>query len=300
MTPSPPPSIWPSPTDSSGFNTIIPQHLIGKLNLLGLNTSLCNWILDLLTGRPQSVRIRNSISNTTTLSTRAPQGCVLSPLLFTLLTPDCVAMHSSTVVGLISKNDESAYREEVQRLTDWCRANNLSLNVDKTKEMVVDFRRTQIDHSPLNISGSSVEITLECVLCFRYSGGQGHVDGYYRELSLGIRVDVEPSVFFTRVSTLPATSTRQCHLLLDVFNPTEHELTLTARNQELVLHSTECQRMAVQVDKFDFESLPMPSHDAVHQSSVYEREEEKQQIIMMERRISTEVQTDPSFLWTDL
>ncbi len=31
---------------SSAFNTIIPQQLIHKLNLLGLNTSLCNWILD--------------------------------------------------------------------------------------------------------------------------------------------------------------------------------------------------------------------------------------------------------------
>lgn len=153
---------------SSAFNTIIPQHLTEKLNLLGLNTSLCNWILDFLTGRPQSVRIGNSISSTTTLSTGAPQGCVLSPLLFTLLTHDCVAMHSSnhiikfaddtTVVGLISKNDESAYREEVKQLTDWCRVNNLSLNVDKTKEMVVDFRRAQRDHSPLNIGGSPVEI----------------------------------------------------------------------------------------------------------------------------------------------
>ncbi|KAI4903543.1 hypothetical protein NFI96_030846 [Prochilodus magdalenae] len=37
---------------SSAFSTIIPQHLIGKLNLLGLNTSLSNWILDFLTGRP--------------------------------------------------------------------------------------------------------------------------------------------------------------------------------------------------------------------------------------------------------
>ncbi|KAI4887144.1 hypothetical protein NFI96_003852 [Prochilodus magdalenae] len=64
----------------------------------------------------------------------------------------------TTVVGLISKNDESAYREEVQRLTDWCRTNNLSLNVDKTKEMVVDFRRTRRDHSPLHIDGSTVEI----------------------------------------------------------------------------------------------------------------------------------------------
>ncbi|KAI5615412.1 gastrula zinc finger protein XlCGF28.1-like [Silurus asotus] len=153
---------------NSAFNTIIPQHLIEKLNLLGLNTSLCNWILDFLTGRPQAVRIGNSISSTTTLSTGAPQGCVLSPLLFTLLTHDCAPTHSSnhiikfaddtTVVGLISRNDESAYREEVQRLTAWCGANNLSLNVDKTKEMVVDFRRAQSDLSPVIIDGSSVEI----------------------------------------------------------------------------------------------------------------------------------------------
>ncbi|XP_058241457.1 uncharacterized protein LOC131358028 isoform X2 [Hemibagrus wyckioides] len=64
----------------------------------------------------------------------------------------------TTVVGLISKNDESAYREEVQHLTAWCKVNNLSLNVDKTKEMVVDFRRAKSEHSPLNIDGSIVEI----------------------------------------------------------------------------------------------------------------------------------------------
>uniref|UniRef100_A0A8C5EYB1 Trafficking protein particle complex 9 n=1 Tax=Gouania willdenowi TaxID=441366 RepID=A0A8C5EYB1_GOUWI len=85
--------------------------------------------------------------------------------------------------------------------------------------------------------------TLEAVLNFKYSGGVGKVEGYYKELSLGVHVDVEPSVFFTRVSTLPATSTRQCHLLLDIFNPTEHELTVSAKNnQELVLHASECQR----------------------------------------------------------
>ncbi|KAK3506659.1 hypothetical protein QTP70_012929 [Hemibagrus guttatus] len=152
---------------SLAFNTIIPQHLTEKLSLLGISTSLCNCILDFLTGRPQSVWIENSTSSTTTLNTGAPQGCVLSPLLFTLLTHDCAAMHSSnhiikfaddmTVVGLISKN-ESAYREEVQRLTVWCKDNNLSLNVEKTKEKVVDFRRAQSDHSPLNINGSNVKI----------------------------------------------------------------------------------------------------------------------------------------------
>ncbi|KAK1803223.1 hypothetical protein P4O66_021227 [Electrophorus voltai] len=126
---------------SSAFSTIVPRHLIGKLSLLGLNTSLCNWILDFLTGRPQSVRIGNSTFNSTTPNTGAPQGSVLSPLLFTLLTHDCAAMHSlnyiikfadeTTVVGLISKDGESAYREEVRELRD---------------------------HSPLTINGSSVEI----------------------------------------------------------------------------------------------------------------------------------------------
>ncbi|GLD58010.1 trafficking protein particle complex subunit 9 [Lates japonicus] len=39
------------------------------------------------------------------------------------------------------------------------------------------------------------------------------------------------------------TPTRQCHLLLDIFNPTEHELTVSAKNnQDLVLHASECQR----------------------------------------------------------
>ncbi|KAI2644267.1 hypothetical protein H4Q32_026219 [Labeo rohita] len=113
---------------SSALNTIIPQQLVNKLNLLGLNTSLCNWILDFLTGRPQSVCVGHNTSSTTTLSTGAPQGCVLRPLLFTLLTHDCTAKFSSnhiikftddtTVVGLISNNDETPYREEVAQLVE--------------------------------------------------------------------------------------------------------------------------------------------------------------------------------------
>ncbi len=152
---------------SSAFNTIIPQHLINKLNLLGLNNSLCNWILNFLTGRPQSVCVGHNTSSTTTLSTGAPQGCVLSPLLFMLLTHDCTTKFSSnhiikfaddtTVVGLISNNDETHYREEVAQLAEWCGTNNLSLNVGKTKEVVLDFRRNSVDQPPLTIDSSTVE-----------------------------------------------------------------------------------------------------------------------------------------------
>jgi hypothetical protein len=41
---------------SSAFNTIVPTKLITKLITLGLNTSLCNWILDILMGLPQVAR----------------------------------------------------------------------------------------------------------------------------------------------------------------------------------------------------------------------------------------------------
>ncbi len=39
------------------------------------------------------------------------------------------------VIGLITDNDETAYREEVSTLTKWCQENHLSLDIDKTKDL---------------------------------------------------------------------------------------------------------------------------------------------------------------------
>ncbi|KAI4874696.1 hypothetical protein NFI96_021606, partial [Prochilodus magdalenae] len=94
--------------------------------------------------------------------------CVLSPLLYTLFTYDCVASQSNTsiikfaddttVIGLITGGDETAYRREVAELVGWCDYNNLSLNTDKTKEIIVDPRRRRQElHTPLFISGAEVE-----------------------------------------------------------------------------------------------------------------------------------------------
>ncbi len=84
-----------------------------------------------------------------------------------LYTHDCTATHSSdvivkfaddtTVIGLITDNDETAYREEVSTLTKWCQENHLSLNIDKTKELVVDYRRQSREHTPITIDKTPVE-----------------------------------------------------------------------------------------------------------------------------------------------
>jgi hypothetical protein len=57
---------------SSVFNTIVPSKLINKLRTLGLNTSLCNWILDFLTGRSHVLRVSNNTSAMLILNTGAP------------------------------------------------------------------------------------------------------------------------------------------------------------------------------------------------------------------------------------
>ncbi|KAK1793033.1 hypothetical protein P4O66_001743 [Electrophorus voltai] len=50
---------------SSAFNTVIPQHLVKKLSPLGIDTPLCNWLLDFLSDRPQT---RDTIESVLTSS----------------------------------------------------------------------------------------------------------------------------------------------------------------------------------------------------------------------------------------
>ncbi len=47
---------------TSAFITV-PATLVAKLQTLGLNRSLCSWILDFLTGRSQVVRMGNNTSS---------------------------------------------------------------------------------------------------------------------------------------------------------------------------------------------------------------------------------------------
>lgn len=88
-----------------------------------------------------------------------------------------VSSHSSTsilkfaddteVLGLISNSNETAYLAEVEKLVAWCQANCLHLNINKTKELAVDFwRRQQRTYSTLMID----EAQVERVSSFKYLG----------------------------------------------------------------------------------------------------------------------------------
>ncbi len=95
-----------------------------------------------LTEKQQLVRLGKFSSSTHTIITWSSQGCVLSPLLFSLYTNDCTSKDPSvkllkfaddtTLICLIQDDDESAYRQEVKELAVGCSLNNLEINTLKT------------------------------------------------------------------------------------------------------------------------------------------------------------------------
>ena len=161
---------------SSAFNTIQPPRLGDKLLQMGVDAHIVSWITDYLTGRPQFVRLKDGLSDTVISSTGAPQGTVLSPVLFTLYTSDfrynkesCHLQKFSddtAIVGCIRDGQEGEYRSLVEDFVQWCKLNHLQLNTTKTKEMVVDFQRTKRAPLPVSIEGVNVEV----VSTYKYLG----------------------------------------------------------------------------------------------------------------------------------
>jgi hypothetical protein len=66
-------------------------------------------------------------------------------------------MHASNSIIKFADDTTVAYREEVRALGVWCQENNLTLNVNKTKEMIVDFRKQQREQPRIYIDGTVVE-----------------------------------------------------------------------------------------------------------------------------------------------
>ena len=105
---------------SSAFNTIQHHILLQKLVDLKINTNLILWIREFLKDRPQRVLLsmKNSsvprvLSDAIILNSGAPQGCILSPVLFSLYIND-IQMNDA-LISLIKYADDL---ELIARLKD--------------------------------------------------------------------------------------------------------------------------------------------------------------------------------------
>ncbi|KAI4889418.1 hypothetical protein NFI96_008497 [Prochilodus magdalenae] len=65
-----------------------------------------------------------------------------------------------------TSDTEREYRSLVEDFVEWCTTNHLKLNITKTKEMCIDFRRSRPSQQPISIKGVDVEV----VRSYRYLG----------------------------------------------------------------------------------------------------------------------------------
>lgn len=132
---------------------------------MDVNLHLILWILSFLTDRYQRVRVNGHLSSSKSASMGAPQGSVISPVLYTLYTNDCRSTnpgityikYCDDTVIMDTTNSQVQLQSEMDIFAEWCRRNCLDLNASKTKELVVDFREGPSITPTLLINNQPIE-----------------------------------------------------------------------------------------------------------------------------------------------
>ena len=149
---------------SKAFDSISHSILLHKLS----------WFSSYLTGKSQRVRIGSTVSSPLSVTHGVPQGAILSPLLFCIylndlpLAPQTCHLESyvdDSKVYLsfpIREMDHATQilEEDLYRVTKWCSENQLRINPDKTKFLLVGtqqlLRRLSTDMT-LNFLGKTIK-----------------------------------------------------------------------------------------------------------------------------------------------
>lgn len=165
---------------SRAFDTINTSLLLSKLTYYGFDAAAVRWFQSYLSDRWQIVEIANpdgskSRSKQLAVTRGVPQGSILGPLLYALYGADIVNCITNCQFHLYADDLQLYYtykqcdnalasnkiNEDLDRITQWCQSNCLSLNPTKSKLLVTGSRGNlaKYNDTPLNISikGEAIE-----------------------------------------------------------------------------------------------------------------------------------------------
>ena len=153
------------------FDCVQHDVLLKKLRGLGVDGKTLCWFESYLTGRKQRVLANNTYSSFQTITQSVPQGSVLGPLFYILYANDIVniiehceiALYADdTVLYLVDRdfgNSIGKMRKDIGALSNWCIAEGINMNSDKTKLMVFGSLKqlTQIPAINIQVEGSLIK-----------------------------------------------------------------------------------------------------------------------------------------------
>ena len=164
---------------SKAFDTVDHNLLLSKLADLDLSPSTISWFQSYLSNRCHVTRVSDSFSYPGFPSAGVPQGSVLGPSLFSafindlpsVLPPGSTVLFADDTTIYIVSDSISTLQSSLQLCLDlsnlWLQKNGLTLNISKTKSMLIhSSRRKTEDGLQLSISGNVVEQ----VRCFKFLG----------------------------------------------------------------------------------------------------------------------------------
>ena len=126
-------------------DTVNHEILLEKLKHYGIRSKQNDWFQSFLTNRKKYVSMEGFFSQTKIVKCGVPQGSTLGPLLFLIYINDLANALEKSIVHHFADDTNLLYgnknpsvisdviNSELKLVTDWLRANKLSLNESKTK-----------------------------------------------------------------------------------------------------------------------------------------------------------------------
>ena len=152
------------------FDLVPHDVLLRKLEFYGIRGNILQWFRSYLTGRSQRTKYDSKMSDSLPIEIGLAQGSVLGPILFNLHINDLVNV-SEIFRTCLFCDDSTLYTSgynlaemtnnanlDLLRIYEWCTANKMSLNTDKTVAMIFSNRRIRNCPPILLKQGMSYEV----------------------------------------------------------------------------------------------------------------------------------------------